>query len=95
MLVKLNECMSLTSEGDFTVTAPSLVWEQDEKLKLIEFKVYATTESSSITFTSPNLIFFATNPSVEVSLTGDITTALENINSQSFFATWYPSNMIK
>jgi hypothetical protein len=95
MLVKLNECISLTDGGDFTVTAPLLTWEQDEKLRLIEFKIVATSVSSSIRFSSPNLIFFATNPAVTVSLTGDITTALENIDSQSFFATWYPSQQLK
>jgi hypothetical protein len=91
----LDNCVSLTNEGDFTVTAPSIIWEQDEKLKLIEFKISAISESSSITFTSPYLIFFATNPSLEVSVNGDITTALESIDSQSFFATWFPSTGIK
>jgi hypothetical protein len=91
----LNNCISLTNAGDFTITAPSITWGQDEKLKLIEFKISAVSESSSITFTSPNLIFFATNPDVEVSISGDITTALESIDSQSFFATWYPTHQIK
>jgi hypothetical protein len=91
----LNNCVSLTNTGDFTITAPSITWEQDEKLKLIEFRISAVSESSSITFTSPNLIFFATNPDVEVSISGDITTALESIDSQSFFATWYPTHQIK
>jgi hypothetical protein len=41
------------------------------------------------------LIFFASNPDVVDSLTGDITTALENIDSQSFFAAWQPTSVIK
>jgi hypothetical protein len=95
MLSALENCLILTNEGDFTITAPSLTWEPDEKIKLIEFKISATSASSSITFTSPDLIFFATNPDVVDSLTGDITTALENIDSQSFFATWNPSQSLK
>jgi subtilisin family serine protease len=91
----LNSCISLTDTGDFTITEPPITWGQDEKLKLIEFRISAVSESSSITFTSPNLIFFATNPDVEVSISGDITTALESIDSQSFFATWYPTHQIK
>lgn len=87
--------MSLTSDGDFTVTNPDISWNPGEKLKLIEFKVNATSLSESITFSSPSLIFFATNPNVVDSLTGDITTALENIDSQSFFATWVATQLIK
>lgn len=91
----LNGCVSLTNEGDFTITNPAITWNSDEKLKLLEFKIAATTESGSITFSSPNLIFFASNPDVFDSLTGDITTALENIDSQSFFAAWSPTTVIK
>lgn len=92
----LDGCISLNDEGDFTITNPTtLSWNQDEKLKLIDFKINATSTSGAITFKTPSLIFFASNPSVVDSLTGDITTALENIDSQSFFAAWQPTAVIK
>ena len=88
-LTTLQGCISTTQEGDFTVTAPNLEWQVDEKIRLMSFKIQAISESGSITFISPNLIFFATNPDVVDSLTGDITTALESIDNQSFFAAWF------
>ena len=91
----LDACISLSADGDFTITNPTMTWNPDEKLKLIEFKIIATTTTSSITFSSPSLIFFASNPAVATSLTGDVTTALENIDSQSFFAVWQPTAVIK
>ena len=62
---------------------------------MINFKIHAVSNTGSIKFKSPNLLFFATNPDVVESLTGDISTALENIDSQSFFATWAPAQIIK
>jgi cerevisin len=94
-LTTLQNCISTTQEGDFTVTAPTVEWQVDEKIRLYSFKIQATSESGSITFISPNLIFFATNPDVVDSLTGDITTALENIDNQSFFAAWTSGVQIK
>jgi tRNA/tmRNA/rRNA uracil-C5-methylase (TrmA/RlmC/RlmD family) len=87
MQQELADCIVLNDTGDFTITAPNVVWDPDEKIRLFSFNI--TVTSPSITFKSPNLIFFATNPAVTESLTGDISTALENIDNQSFFATWY------
>ena len=91
----LDACISLTNEGDFTITNPSLEWGVDERIRMINFKIHAVSNTGSIKFKSPNLLFFATNPDVVESLTGDISTALENIDSQSFFATWAPGQVIK
>jgi hypothetical protein len=85
----LNAAFTIDSEGKFILTNPALAWQPDEKLRLVSFKVAAESQSGSIKFSSPELIFFAVNPAVTESLTGDISTALENIDNQSFFAFWY------
>ena len=87
MQQELADCIELNDTGDFTITAPDVVWDPDEQIRLFSFNI--TITSPSITFKSPNLIFFATNPAVTESLTGDISTALENIDNQSFFASWF------
>lgn len=92
---ELDGCITINSDGGFIVTNPALTWEPDEKIRLISLKFKATTESGTISFMSPNIIFFASNPSVVSSITGDIATALENIDNQSFFASWLNNQQIK
>jgi subtilisin family serine protease len=90
----LNGAFQINNEGFFTLTNPSLTWQPDEKIRLVSFKIIATGDSGAIKFTTPELIFFATNPTVVESLEGDIVTALENVDNQSFFAAWV-ANRIK
>jgi len=92
---ELEGCITLDNTGNFVVSNPNLSWQPDEKIRLISFKVKAQSVENSITLKSPNIIFFATNPNVTESLTGDIATALENIDNQSFFAAWVKSLSIK
>lgn len=91
----LSSTFTIDEDGRFSLTNPTLVWNDDEKIRLINFKVKAVTKSNEIILTSPTLIFFASNPAVTSSLTGDISTALENIDNQSFFAQWIKNQFIK
>ena len=91
----LSSVFTIDNSGNFTLTNPTLSWEPDEKIRLISFKIRATSQSGSIELNSPSLIFFASNPNVVESLDGDVSTALENIDNQSFFAAWVKSQMIK
>ena len=86
----LENCITISSNGNFLVTEPSLTWEPDESIQLMEFQITALELSGTITFNSPTLIFFATNPNTTTSITSDLSSALENINAQSFFATVAP-----
>lgn len=86
----LENCIIINSNGNFEVSQPSINWSSDESIKLFEFQIYASAVSGTITFNSPNLIFFATNPDVTTSITTDLSSALENVNAQSFFATVAP-----
>ena len=83
---ELDNCVSIDSDGNFKITSPNVEWDPDEKIRLFSFKF--NMNSTLITFKSPTLIFFASNPDVTESLTGDISTALESMDSQSFFAVW-------
>lgn len=85
---ELGQYITVDQSGTLTVNPPVLDWQPDEKIRLISFVVKARTLSGSITYRSPNLIFFAANPDVQTSLDGEVATALENIDSQSFFAAW-------
>jgi len=93
--VDLSSVFTIDEDGLFSFTNPELEWNDDEKIRLVNFKVKAVSRSNEITLTSPNLIFFASNPNVTSSLTGDISTALENIDNQSFFAQWIKNQYIK
>jgi subtilisin family serine protease len=86
----LENCIVINSNGNFEVSRPSINWAPDESIKLFEFLISASEVSGTITFSSPNLIFFATNPDVTTSITSDLSSALENVNAQSFFATVAP-----
>lgn len=91
----LSSVFTIDNAGRFTLTNPTLSWDPDEKIRLISFKIRASTQSGSLQLNSPSLIFFASNPNVVESLDGDVSTALENIDNQSFFAAWVKSQMIK
>jgi hypothetical protein len=56
-------------------------------LQLVRFNIKATSDVS--TSDSPNLIFFHVNPDYTGDVATDISTVLEDLNSQSFTAAWY------
>lgn len=91
----LDNCFVINSSGDFIISSPTIDWQTGERLNLVEFRIVATAEDESISFVSPKLIFFVVNPADIENIGADISTALESIESQSFFATWSPTAFIK
>jgi len=74
--------------GTFSVSKPMEALPEGQTLEIVKFKVKQTTTVGEAF--SPNLFFFATDPSRDASYDydTDIASALENINSQSYFAAW-------
>jgi hypothetical protein len=72
--------------GVFAVTKPTVSLPSDVNFKLITFKIRATTDT--IVKDSNNLIFFTVNPAYDGDISTDLASALEDLNSQSFFAAW-------
>jgi subtilisin family serine protease len=91
----LDDCFVIHPTGEFTISSPIVIWDQGERLNLVEFRIVATAEDESIYFTSPKLIFFVVNPDEVDNISADISTVLESIESQSFFASWQPKAFIK
>lgn len=73
--------------GVVTIAKPTTQLPAETKLKMVEFKV--KTSSSRITLESPTLFFFDVNPAYAETQAQDITLALTETNSISFYATWY------
>lgn len=82
----LDGYISINSTGQFTITMPSLTWSPDENLRLMDFKVSAAFKN--ISFTSPKILFFVVNPSQQIDVSGEISSALESMNAQTLFAAW-------
>lgn len=78
--------ISVTSTGDFTITTPTVAFAEGVPLQLVRFKIRATSDVS--TSYSPSLIFFHVNPAYTGDVATDISTVLEDLNSQSFTAAW-------
>lgn len=74
--------------GVFSVTKPMEALPEGQTLEIVKFKIKQTSTVGEAF--SPNLFFFATDPSRDASYdyNTDIASALENINSQSYFAAW-------
>jgi len=86
----LDGCVEVKSNGEFLINNPEISWNPNDSIKLFEFQISATSTSNSITFVSPNLIFFATNPDNVDNMISDLSSALEKADAQSFFATVAP-----
>ena len=73
--------------GAVTITKPTVALDPSVNLELVKFKVNVQTDS--VTLTSTGLIFFHINPAFTGDVTTEVTSALEDLNSQSFFAAWF------
>lgn len=76
-----------SATGALTITKPTVELDSSVILQLIRFKVHVATNSVSLT--SNGLIFFYANPSFTGDVSTELTSALEDLNSQSFFAAWF------
>lgn len=86
---KYEKYVSLNStSGAFQITRPSESLPEGQTVEIVKFKIKQTSTVGEAT--SPNLFFFATDPSrdADYDYKIDIASALENINSQSYFAAW-------
>ena len=79
--------------GIFSIARPMETLPEGQTLEIVKFKVKQTTTVGVAT--TPNMFFFATDPSRDASYdyNTDIASALENINSQSYFAAWRGSSI--
>ena len=72
--------------GLIKIDRPNLPMLETEKLKMVTFK--GTAKNSVITLTSNDIFFFVSNPLYKDSLQSDISLALTNVNSISYFGNW-------
>lgn len=75
--------------GMLTIAKPTVELPAETKLKMIEFKAVATTTRAKMT--GPVLFYFQTNPLYAETKESDITLALTETNSISFYAFWSAS----
>jgi len=72
--------------GVVTITKPNLPLPEETRLKMVNF--VGVAESSKVKMTTNTIFFFVSNPLYADTLQSDVTLALTDINSISFFATW-------
>jgi|694.fasta_scaffold104270_3 hypothetical protein len=72
--------------GLVTIDKPNLPLPEETRLKMVNF--IGVAESSRVRMTSNTIFFFVSNPLYADTLHSDVTLALTDINSISFFATW-------
>lgn len=72
--------------GQFSIAYPTVSMSSDVKLKMVEFKGVAKTDR--ITLETNKMFFFYVNPLYKETWESDITLALTEVNSVSFFAFW-------
>ena len=76
-----------STTGMLKISEPNVALPEDTKLELVQFKGVGTT--SRLVITTPNAFFFHVNPNYKTTLEqSDITLALTNTNSISFYAFW-------
>jgi hypothetical protein len=73
--------------GLITITKPTVALPEETKLKMIEFVGVAT--SNKLRMTTNTIFFFYTNPLYKETIQTDITLALTETNSVSFYNVWY------
>lgn len=77
--------------GVVTITKPTNELPEETKLKMVDFRGVA---SSSRTVVETNTIFFFhTNPLYKDTMQSDITLALADTNSISFYGVWFPGGL--
>lgn len=73
--------------GELTVNEPDVVLDENTKLEMVNFKAIAA--SDKISATTPSIFFFHINPTYKSTIQqSDITLALTDTNSISYFASW-------
>ncbi len=72
--------------GALTINVPTVPLPSETKLKMIEFVATGTT--SRLHMESATMFYFATNPNHKDTIESDITLALTETNSISFYSTW-------
>lgn len=84
---KYGEFFTINGEtGLGTITKPTITLPEETKLEMVEFKGVLTSERVRVE--TNTLFFFNTNPLYKDTLQSDLTLALTNTNSISFYATW-------
>jgi hypothetical protein len=74
--------------GLFAIAKPTTTLPAETKLKMVEFKIVGTNSVTKLV--SPTLFFFHLNPSYSETQESDVTLALTDTNSISFFGFWGP-----
>lgn len=74
------------SSGMLSITKPQVSLPAETKLKMVEFKGVVNISGTKIE--TPLMFFFDTNPDYKETQQSDITLALTNTNSISFFGFW-------
>ncbi len=72
--------------GLFAIAKPTTTLPAETKLKMVEFKIVGTNSVAKLV--SPTLFFFHLNPSYSETQESDVTLALTDTNSISFFGSW-------
>lgn len=75
-----------SATGLLNIAKPTVELPTETKLKMIEFKAVATTSRARMT--GPVMFYFQTNPLYSETKESDITLALTETNSISFYAFW-------
>lgn len=72
--------------GILTIDKPTVELPEETKLKMVDFYTTATTSRAKLK--SPLLFFFQSNPKYADTLQSDVTLALSDTNSITFYAAW-------
>lgn len=78
------QCDPLT--GVVTINKPDLELPEEVRLKMVNF--IGIAESNKVKLTTNTIFFFVNNPLYKETLESDITLALTDVNSVSYFAFW-------
>lgn len=74
--------------GILTITNPvDVILPETEKLVMVQLKITFSSQYTSLE--APSLFFFHTNPLFKDTMQSDISLALTNTNSVSFYGIWY------
>lgn len=84
---KYGPYVSINDRGIITITYPRFEMPEETKLVMVQFEVEASTPR--IKATSAKLFFYDTNYNYKDTLESDVTLALTDTNSISFYAQWY------
>jgi len=77
--------------GIVSIAKPTVTLPEETKLKMVEFRGVATSNRLS---TETNTLFlFDVNPLYQSTMQTDITLALANTNSISFYSLWFPAGL--